>query len=310
MRRVRIVLGLAAAVCAFGALTAPAFAAKKKLVFGHFAASIVGKPISESAPAKVVENKEDEAEINGLQLGQFTFGVLEKGKPNFGEPCEEAPKVSGKVTAEESPSLLTEVQFRRCISSIPHGGTVSWKASSFKLAINFIANKSAEVGNTQGGIKIEKNATVTVKGAGQCTIVIPRQFVPGKSAEKPEKFWEGAEYEDEEEEPENWEKSKKLKEQYPGGEQLRLKVETTEKFRGIVTYVDTATTKKTSGCDADGGEENGKLVTEKEIEVEGKMVENPYYHWLEYKNGQIELAAEGLEIKGGQLTFVEPPEEA
>ncbi len=308
MRRVRIVLGLAVAVCAFGALSVPAFA-KEKLVFGNFVASVFGRTITPADPAPIIENKEDEAEVTGLQLGQFKFGVLEKpsNKPNYEEPCEKAPKVTGEVTEEVSQSLLTEVHLMRCISSIVDSGTISWKASNIQLAIRFKSNESAEIGNTEGGFEIVKTASVLVKGAGTCLVEIPQQFVPSKAGEKEEKFWEGAEYTPEKEEPvENWEKSKKLKEQYPGDFKNRLEIETTEKFKGIRSYVDTATTAKGHGCLPVKGEENGKLITEKEIEVEGKMVPNPHYGWLEFTNGRIFLNAEGLEIKGGQLTF-EPP---
>jgi hypothetical protein len=312
MRRVRVVIGLAVAVCAFGALSASAFATpkkeKEKLVFGTFVASIAGRSITPSEPAPVIENKEDEAEVAGLEIGPYKFGVVEEGKANYEEPCKKAPKVTGKVLEERSSSFLTEVTFRECVSSNPGGGVVPWKATNFKLAIKFSSNESAELGTTEGGIEIQPAAEV-IKGVdSQCLVEVPRQYVPGKSGEKPEKFWEAATYTGEKEEPvENWEKSKKLKEQYPGDFKNRLEVETTEKFKGIVSYVDTATTKKHAGCQPVKGEENGKLITEKEIEVEGKMVPNPHYGWLEYKNGQIiGLVAEGLEIKGGQLTF-EPP---
>jgi len=308
MRRVRVVLGLAVAVCAFSALSVPAFA-KEKLVFGHFHASIVGKTISKTEPAAVIQNKEDEAEVTGLTLGQYKFGVVENGKPNYEAPCESPPKVTGKVTEETSFSLLTEVSFKKCVSSNPGGGVTPWKASNFKLAIRFQANESAEVGNTEGGLEIVENASSKLKGVdAQCLVVIPQQFVPGKAETKEEKFYEAAEYTPENEKGlENWEKNKKLKEEYPLNEKNRVGVETTEKFKGIVALVDTAPSgKKNSGCPNSSGEESTKVITEKEIEVEGKMVPNPHYGWLEYTNGKIFLAAEGLEIKGGQLTF-EPP---
>ncbi|MGP0101530.1 MAG: hypothetical protein ACLPUT_07920 [Solirubrobacteraceae bacterium] len=312
MRRVRIVLGLAVAVCAFGALAGPAFAKKPKLIFGHFAASIVGRHISPTETAKVVENKEEEAEVTGLHLGKYKFGVLNsENKPEFGEPCEESPKVTGVVSKEESSSLLLNVDFRKCVTSTrEEEGTTSAKISNIKLSINFKSNESGELGNSEGGIEIAEKAVILVKGVGNCVVEIPAQTVPAKAAEKEEKFWEGAEYEDENEEPvENWEKSRKLKEQYPGDVRERLNVVTTEKFKGILSYVHPFK-KGTKECLPTKGEENGKLVTEKEIEVEGKMVANPYYGDLEYRNGRIDVTVNDLEIKGGQLTFVAPPEEA
>ncbi len=309
MRRVRIVLGLAVAVCAFGALAGSAFA-KPKLVFGHFAASIVGRHISPTEPAKVVKNKEGEAEVTGLELGSFKFGVVEtveeKKKPNYEKPCKDAPKVTGTAVEEESSSLLTEVTFKDCVTSFAGSDTINWKGTNFKLAINFESNEAAELGNTDGGFKIEKTATVLVKGIGECVVEIPAQFVPAKSEEK-EKFWDAAEYEQENEEPiEKWEKSKKLKEEYPGDVKERLNIVTTNKFKGIVSYVHPYST-SSHGCESQN-EASGKLITEKEIEVEGKMVPNPRYGWLEYTNGRIDMSVTDLEIKGGQLTFVPPSE--
>src|SRR5580693_4785580 len=150
MRRVRIVLGFAAVVCAFSAFTASAFGTsekKPKLVFGHFSASIVGKKITETEPAAVVENKEDEPTVTGMLLGPYKFGVVTEPDSviNYEEPCKMRPKVTGKATAEESFSLLMEVTFRQCVSSNPGGGLVPWKASTFKLAFRFQANEAAEV---------------------------------------------------------------------------------------------------------------------------------------------------------------------
>jgi hypothetical protein len=299
MRRVRIVLGLAVAVCAFGALAVPAFAkGKEKLVFGNFAASAVGRTITPSDPAAIVENKEDEAEVTGLELGIFKFGVLNsEKKPEYEEPCEKAPKVNGEIENEVSSTLLLEVHFKECVTSSTKAGSVSGKKSSFKLAFRFKANESAEIGKSENGIEIAETAVVLVKGESQCVVEIPAQTVPAKAAGNEEKFWEGAEYTPEKEEPvENWELRKKLREQYPGDFKNRLEIETTEKFKGIVSYVHPFET-KSKICAPAKGEESGKLITE-----EG----NPRKGDVEYTDGKVFLNAEGLEIKGGQLTF-EPP---
>jgi hypothetical protein len=299
MRRVRIVLGLAVAVCAFGALAVPAFAkGKEKLVFGNFAASVFGGKITPTEPATIVENKEDEAEVTGLELGIFKFGVLNsEKKPEYEEPCEKAPKVNGEIENEVSSTLLLEVHFKECVTSSTKAGSVSGKKSSFKLAFRFKANESAEIGKSENGIEIAETAVVLVKGESQCVVEIPAQTVPAKAAGNEEKFWEGAEYTPEKEEPvENWELRKKLKEQYPGDFKNRLEIETTEKFKGIVSYVHPFET-KSKICAPAKGEESGKLITE-----EG----NPRKGDVEYTDGKVFLNAEGLEIKGGQLTF-EPP---
>lgn len=304
MRHVRAALAFAAVTCLFGALSAPAFA-KEKLVFGEFVASVAGKTISPTSTVPLVENKEDEAEVTGMQLGPYKFGRAnkEKGDFEYEHPCLKAPKVTGKVAEERSSELLTEVSFKQCVSSVK-GSVSPFKAVSFKLGIDFHSNESAEIGKTASdGIEIAEGVSVVFKGTDPCVVEIPAQFVPGKASEKEEKFYEAAEYSTEHEAPvENWEKSKKVKEEYPGDFKNRLEIETTEKFKGIVTYVDTAGASEKKGCLVPKGEENTKYITEKEIE--GKP--NPHYHWTEFRNGRIEMDMEGLEIKGGELGF-EPP---
>jgi hypothetical protein len=297
MRRVRVVLGLAVAVCAFGALSAPAFA-KEKLVFGNFEASVFGRTITPTDPAPIIVNKEDEPEVTGLQLGIFKFGVLNsEKKPEYEEPCEKAPKVNGSIENEVGSSLYLEVHFKSCVTSSVKDGTVSGKKTSFKLAFRFKSNESAEIGKGEGGIEIAKTAVVLVKGESQCVVEIPAQTVPARAATNEEKFWEGAEYTPEKEEPvENWETHKKLQEQYPGDFKNRLEIETLEKFKGIVSYVHPFET-KSKLCQPTKGEESGKLITE-----EG----NPRKGDLEFTNGKVSMNIEGLEIKGGQLTFVPP----
>jgi hypothetical protein len=293
------------AASVFGVLSVPAFA-KEKLVFGTFVASVEGH--APTGPTAVKENKEDVPDLTGLQLGQYRFGKIneENGKPEYEEPCLKPPKVTGTVTEERSSSLLTEIDFKQCVSEDKTGGVTGHTTASFKLAVRFIANESAEIGKPDG-IEIAKTASVSFKGAQPCVVEIPNQFVPAKSGEKPEKEWEAATYTGEApEEVENWEKNKKLKEEYPTGFKLRLEIETTERFKGIVSYVDTVGNEK-KGCTPTKGEENGKYITEKEIEVEGKMVPNPHYHWTEFKNGFIAIDVEGLEIKDGELTFEPPP---
>ena len=293
-----VVLAVAAigALCAFAS---PALA-KEPLKFGEFVASKVGQEVTPATPLAVSEWKEDEASVSSLKLGGTVFGFNKaEAKPEPEEPCEQGPKVTGTVTEEKSKSLLTNVTFRRCLSWTKSGAGYGWKASTFTLAIRFIANESAEVGNSEGGEEIVKEAVVKVKTANaQCKIVIPAQFVPAHSGEKPEKFWEAAEYTPETEEPvENWEKSKKLQEEYPLDYKQRLEIETTEKFKGIISYVDTREIHKGHGCVPVKGEENAHLVTDES---------SKWYGWTEHTDGHIYFEAEGLEVKGGQLTFVPP----
>jgi hypothetical protein len=283
----------------FAVFAAPSFA-KEKLKFGEFEASIVGKPITPSTPAAVTLSKEGSASVSRLKLGGVTFGFdVKKAEPEPATPCWKEPQIKGVAKEEKSKDLLVDVTFKQCVSATKNGSGWGYKASNFKLGFRFISNESAEIGNTEGGMEIVKTAFVKVNTANKlCHVAIPQQFVPENSGTNPEKFWEAAEYATEPEEPvENWEKSKKLQEQYPGNFKNRLFIETTEKFRHITTYVDTRPTGKPHGCVPVKGEENAHLVTEES---------SPWFGWTEHTDGQIYMEMEGLEIKGGQLAFVPP----
>jgi hypothetical protein len=285
---------------ALGALASPAFAVKEKLVFGEFEASTVGKPITPTSTAPVTLWKEGSAAVTKLKLGGVTFGFdPKKAELAPGEPCLKAPAVKGVAKEEKSKDLLLNVTFKKCISAVKNGSGWGYKASSFTLGMRFQSNESAEIGNTQGGMEIVETAYVKVANANkECKIAIPAQFVPAKAETNEEKFYEAAEYSTEKEAPvENWEKSAKLKEQYPGDFKNRLFIETTEKFHKIQTFVDTRPTGKPHGCVPVKGEENTHLVTDKE---------SPWFGWTEHTDGSIGIELEGLEIKGGQLGFVPP----
>jgi hypothetical protein len=298
MRRVRIVLGLAVAVCAFGALSAAAFAKPPTLVFGEFQASVAGKTLSETEFGTLGTDKEDESTVSSLALGPYEFGTLEGEEINFEEPCAKPLKVTGKVIAEKSNELLTQISFKKCTSwseSVGKNGLgekiYEGKLSSFTLGVKFFSNRSAEAGASEDGFEIEKGV-VTVKHAQRkCTMVIPAQFIPAKAATKPNKEYEAASYSGETPEPiEKWEKSKRLKEEYPSGVKERLEIDLEEGFKNIVAYVNPA-----PPCFPKKGEEAKKVRTEE-----------PYEGWVEYTKGHIEATIEGLEVKGGELTFVPP----
>jgi hypothetical protein len=290
MRSVRnIALGLAAVACTLGAVATPAFAKREKMVFGEFQASVVGKTLSASEPGTLRMAKEGEVRLTGLQLGNYRFGPVDEatGEVNYEEPCARQPKITGTVTAEKSSSLTTKIEFRKCVSRIEAGSVVRQKYTSFTLGVTFRSNYSAEVGE----LEVEK-ATVDFNGGlgKQCEVEIPQQTVPYKM--NPEREYEVATYAADNEEPiENWEKSRKLKEEYPGDVKQRLEIELTEKFKGLRSYV-----AQGHGCTNKKGEESGKLVTE----------EGPYKGMIEFDNGHIYADIEGLEVEGGQLTFVPP----
>jgi len=301
MRRIKVIIGLAVvAVCAFGALTAPAFA-KEKLVFGEFQGSVTGKNL-ETEPAKVqILNEDRELEVEGLKLGNYNFYTTNgTGEKDESTPCLKSPAVKGIFQAEsgkvdKSDSLPLDITFKKCQTHATENGVGVGKFVNFTLPIKLQQNHSAEAGPDVAGVEIPSKTVIKFKGAlSRCPVVIPQQVIP---REKPEKdFEEVVSYSNETPEPiENWEKSTKLKEEFPSGVKERLEVEFEEGFKTIITYV-----KATPPCEPAKGEDNPKLIEETS---EGPN-HGEYNGWLEYPNGHIFMDIEGLEIKGGELSFV------
>jgi hypothetical protein len=277
-------------VCAFGALSVPAFAKEKpKLVFGEFTGSFTGKNLT-TEPAAL----KGHGEVEEMTLGQYKFG-------KNGEVCQRELVAKGEVEFERelatepfpvfgSNALNVEVTFRRCNASAHEGGFRETKPVTFTLDIGFKANRSAEIGES-GGLEIVKPSVVTFKGPlRQCVVEIPSQTLPLQDEKNENKEYEAATYEAEAPEAvENWEKSKLLKARYPSGfkERLGIGIE----FKKIVSYV-----KPEKHCEYEKGEE-GKFITE-----EG----NPHKGWVEFNNGKIIASLEELEIKNGELSFVPP----
>ena len=124
MRTIRFTIGLAVvAICALGALAAPAFA-KEKIVFGEFQASVTGKNLeTEPVPLGIFHEDQPTPSIEGLQIGPYKFGPIirsgpEAGKVDTSHPCKVAPKLAGKFQAEpgkvnKSDSLLITLKFRK-----------------------------------------------------------------------------------------------------------------------------------------------------------------------------------------------------
>ncbi|MGO9488305.1 MAG: hypothetical protein ACLQBB_04665 [Solirubrobacteraceae bacterium] len=287
-------IGLVVAVCVLGALSAPAFA-KEKAVFGEFEASIAGQNL-ETTPGKLQVWKEDEAELNGLQLGNYKFGPViktgpEAGKQNLSDPCSKL-KFSGSVNKEKTPYIIGKLSFMKCPTVGGAGGSLEEKPVSFALSVRFNANLSAEVGKSEAGLEIE-SGTVEFKGQERkCPVLIGKQTIPIKVNEEKE-YEEIVEYSNETPEPiENWEKSKKLKEMYPSGVKERIEIELGEKFKGLRTYV-----ANKAPCNNTKGEESPKLVEEPS---------SPYYGMLEYTSGHIFADIEGIEVKDGEIKFGPP----
>jgi hypothetical protein len=283
---------LAVALCALAAMATPAFA-REKLVFGEFEATRVNQPITEGTPGELRVNKEGGIDIEGLQLGPYTFGPKPTagGKQDEKHPCGHY-KLEGKVASEKSSTLTFHIKFNKCPSwDTAGGGAEEMGSTSFTLGFTLKSNYSAEVGKSTNELTIEEGA-VTFKGAQKkCPVLIEKQTIPFK--ENPEREYEEiVEYENESEEPEGFEHSKKLKELYPSGEKEFLNVVLAEKFKHIRSYLT-----QNSHCTNSKGTENPKIVTDPN---------SPYKGDLEYTDGHVFGEIELIEVKNGNLKFNEP----
>jgi hypothetical protein len=178
MRSFRMIIGLVVAVCALGALTAPAFAkTKEPKVFGKFVATNTG-------------GTKGHGEAGEMKLGPYIF-------PNG---CTKELKSNGSVVAGESETIAQQIKFRGCIAKrkLGKGGIEESFPVKFTLSMEFHSNGFIETGD---GAEVHINAaTVNLKAAkSYCTANIPAQTIPGKAVKKPEGEFEAASYETEEE---------------------------------------------------------------------------------------------------------------
>lgn len=327
MRIKRLAVGLAVALCALCAFSAQAFA-KEKIVFGEFEASVHGKTLAPGNGAKLGVYKEGSIDFTGvdengpenkahdvaaLNLGGTEFGpryskdvyiknrndeevlIHKAGEIEAGKPACERAKVSGEVTAEHFSELAFKLELKKCVTYLEEENNPNRNEkvlTKITLPIVLRSNWSAEIGARESVLEIPET-TLTVKlGLKKCPIEIPEQTIPVK--DNPEKLYEEyVEYENEEEEPENIEHSKKLKELYPGEEKHLLNIVFGERFKGIRSYGS-----NTAPCSSKTGEENSKIVEEP-----GK-----HFGQVEFKNGHLFGEIDEMEVKDGNLGFKEPEE--
>jgi len=236
MSRVRILVGLATALCAFGALAGPALAKrhkeKEKHFYGEFTASALGKSFSETEPGAT----SGLGEIEEFEIAQLKIR------------CPRDVRTSGTVTAARSTTYTTSVSFKKgkCLAVRIEGKTVEESKIKFTkpLVIKYRANGSATLESEEAGeAEIVTPAAISFKVQGaQCTVTVPGgQTFPLKAIKKPEpgEAYSAAEYASEHEEVEG---SKKKKEMFPenpstgllAGEQEYLEIE--DSFSKIVSY--------------------------------------------------------------------------
>jgi hypothetical protein len=235
MRRVRILVGLATALCAFGALAGPALAKRhkehEKHFYGEFTASALGKSFSETEPGITAGL----GEVEEFEIAQLKIR------------CPRDVRTSGKVTAARSATYTTNVSFKKgkCLAVRIEGKTVEESKIKFTkpLVIKYRANGSATFEDEAGEAEIVTPAALTfkVKGAA-CTVTIPgEQTFPLKAIKKtePSEAYSAAEYASEHEEVEGSKKKKAMFPENPStgllaGEQEYLEIE--DSFSKIKSY--------------------------------------------------------------------------
>jgi hypothetical protein len=275
MRRVRIALGLAAALCAFGTFAAPALAKKevKEVVFGKFKASYpFGPEITPTAPA------------TSKGIGELTSLNLAKGALRI-EAC--ALGSTGQVTSQSSNTIVQNITFKGCYARVSLNKEITelTKVPKFVIGMEFYSNGSAVIGQPSE-VKIVKPSTVTIQVGkhSPCSVTIPAQTIPTKAEVKPEREYEAAFYETEFEEGVNVKK-------FPSGIQEKLDIEM--EFSKIESWV-----KPGEHCIYGPGEEGA---FDKE---EG----TPAFGYVVYGKGTLEAELEEITIKNGNLGF-EPKKE-
>jgi hypothetical protein len=290
MRSLRITIGLATVACTVAAFATPALAAKEKIVFGEFEASITGQNL-ETTPGVLKVNKEGEIALEGLELGPYIFGPKnpKTGEQEITNPCKSI-KLKGLVAKEKSPELTFKLKFSNCTGFAEAGQAQQAVFTSFELGVNLKQNFSAEIGKSESSLEIEPGVVKFKGPLKKCPVVIPRQTIPAKDNLEKE-FEEIVEFENEAEAPEGIEHSKKLKELYPSGEKEFLNIFFLERFKHIHTYFS-----QEGPCTNAKGESNPRVVTE----------EGPFKGWLEYSSGHMFGEILRLEIKDGNLKFKEP----
>jgi hypothetical protein len=173
MRRVRITLGLMAAVCAV------AFSATAALAH-TFTASIAKKTISEATPGK----------LKGGSVGPqaFKFGPIHTN-------CESAG-AKGIVTEEASSTLKVVASYHGCSTAIKVGPEPATLKTKFLAPVeySFHSNGFAEVGTEgeEGSVEIGSGAAELKIAGIKCLISWPAQTVPTKAIVKPEEQWSAA----------------------------------------------------------------------------------------------------------------------
>jgi len=173
MRSLRIILGLAVAVCVFGATALPAFAEPPEFK-------------SSGGPLKGKAEGEQE----------FKFGV-------FKITCTAAKITGGEHTPLESKTLAVSVRYKGCTTAGKIGGNEIKLTTKFKTPFDLEYKVNGLVQKIGGEGELEGEGNLIVKGGSielkipsiKCTLNILEQSVPFKPGKKTE--FETAEFAEE-----------------------------------------------------------------------------------------------------------------
>jgi hypothetical protein len=179
MRRVRITLGLAVAVCAL------AFSATAAIAH-TFKAGIVGKTLSEATPAK----------IKGIGVGVQTFAF---GPVHI--TCESVT-TKGFATEEEAEALKILAKYSKCVTAIKVGAEPANLKTRIVQPVEYSFHASGFVATgtegEEGSAEIGGGA-VELKVSGiKCLISWPAQTVPTRAIANPEGVYTSAIFSNEE----------------------------------------------------------------------------------------------------------------
>jgi len=275
MRAFRIMLGLAATLCAFGVSAVPALAhpEKPKAIFGKF---IANYPLSPGAITPTSQASDrglgSVEEINLADDGL----VITKTEPGKLSGC--TVKSKGKVESESSDKFFQAITFSKCYATKGFGkhGEEKVKLKKFNIDFEYSSDGALKVGEGEGEIKIVSKSALSIPvGKNVCTVVIPEQTLPAKALIKEEEY-ESAEYETEVNHEVNLKK-------FPAGFQNKLDIEM--HFKKIETWV-----KPVPGCEQPGG-------------ALDETPETPAFGYDVFNKGNIEMELEEITIKNGNLGF-------
>jgi|SRR5271165_325695 len=183
MRHVKMAMGIAAAVCAFGAASVTAASAHTFKV-----SKLSGVPITPATPAPTAGRGEGES--------SFKFGGI---KIHCG-----TAKAKGTVSSYEFKEFASEVHYSECFTEVKFGKEEVAQVKTKIPAVTYVfhANGFVETGTEteeeEGEVHISGGEVAVVLTGLKCVVNWPAQTVPTKAIKQPEGEFGAASYANEE----------------------------------------------------------------------------------------------------------------